>query len=83
MSMNLEDDPEDYVKNPLWSVLVETVHAMSMYPYHKAYVSESVLPEEPEITPRELSVRMGITFGEALVILHEVREERTKSVREG
>ncbi|RJS68123.1 hypothetical protein CW711_01945 [Candidatus Bathyarchaeota archaeon] len=75
----MEDNPEDYVKNPLWPILVETVHAMSMYPHHKAYISEKILPENPEITPRELSAKMGIPFGEALVILFEVREERTKT----
>jgi len=32
---------EEYVNNPLWAVLVETVHAMIMYPHHKAYVETS------------------------------------------
>lgn len=72
MSLNPEDDGEEYTRNPLWPILVETVHSMVMYPHHKAYVSERILPENPDITPRELSVRMGIPLGEAMVILHEV-----------
>jgi len=45
---------EEYVNNPLWSILVETVHAMIMYPHHKAYVRDVVLHEQPSITTRDL-----------------------------
>jgi len=70
---------EDYVNNPLWSVLVETVHAMIMYPHHKAYVRDVVLHEQPDITARDLAVKLGITLGEALVILHELKKEKLQS----
>ena len=66
---------EEYVSNPLWSVLVETVHAMIMYPHHKAYVRDVVLHEQPDITTADLATRLGITSGEALVILHELRKQ--------
>ena len=70
---------EDYVNNPMWSVLVETVHAMIMYPHHKAYVRDVVLHEQPEITARDLALKLGIPSGEALVILYELRRQNKKS----
>jgi len=66
---------DEYVNNPLWPILVETVHAIVMYPHHKAYVSNKILSEKPNITPRELAVEIGIPLGEALVILYEVGKE--------
>ncbi len=67
---------EEYTKEKLWSLLVETVHASVMYPTHKAYTRETILQEEPDITAAELSNRMNMPLGEALVILHELEEER-------
>lgn len=67
--------PEEYGKEKLWPVLVETVHAMVMYPKHKAYTREEILNEEPEIEPMQLAARLNIPLGEALVILHELTEE--------
>jgi transcription initiation factor IIE alpha subunit len=69
---------EEYLENPLWKVLVDTVHSLVMYPHHKAYVRDVVLSETPEITPEQLAARLGISLGEALVILYELREENTK-----
>jgi len=69
--------PEDYVNNPLWTVLVETVHALVMFPYHKAYVRDFVLHEQPDVTPKDLAVKMSIPLGEALVILHELRKQKS------
>ena len=64
-----------YVSDPLWPILVETVHAMIMYKHHKAYVEERLLREQPNISPRRLASELGIPFGEALVILYEIRSE--------
>ncbi len=61
---------------PLWPVLVETVHALTMYKPHKRYVSTAVLNEKPAITPKELSLYIRVPMGEALVILHELESER-------
>jgi hypothetical protein len=69
---------EEYMKEKLWSILVETVHAAVMYPSHKAYTRDTVLPRKPDITPVELANRLNMPLGEALVILHELAEE-TKS----
>jgi hypothetical protein len=70
---------EEYGGNPLWSVLVDTVHAMVMYPHHKAYTRDTILHEQPDVTPQDLASKMGIPLGESLVILCELREESKKS----
>jgi len=67
---------EEYTKERLWFMLVETVHAAVMYPSHKAYTREEMLREKPDITPAELANRLNMPFGEALVILYELAEER-------
>ena len=67
---------KEYMKEKLWSVLVETVHDAVMYPNHKAYTRETVLAEKPDIEPSELANRLNISLGEALVILRELADER-------
>ena len=70
---------EDYVNNPLWSILVETVHSMIMYPHHKAYVRDFVLHEQPDVTPKDLAAKLSIPLGEALVILYELQRQKSES----
>lgn len=67
---------EEYTKERLWPILIETVHTLVMYPHHKAYTREVVLHEKPDITPAELAARLKIPLGEALVILYELSNER-------
>jgi len=67
---------EEYTKEKLWVILVETVHALLMYPNHKTYTREVILNEKPDIMPAELAVRLKIPLGEALVILYELADER-------
>lgn len=64
---------EEYVNNPLWPILQETVHSMIMYPHHKAYTREVILNEQPNITPQELAAKLSISLGEAIVILFELK----------
>ena len=71
MAMNLEE----YPKEKLWQLLVETAHASVMYPTHKAYTRGTLLPQSPEISPNELAERLGMPLGEALVILDELAAE--------
>lgn len=71
MLMNVEE----YTKEKLWLILIETVHANVMYPTHKAYTRENILKEKPTITPSELSMRLSIPQGEALIILDELEQE--------
>ena len=70
--MNLEE----FTKEKLWLMLVETVHTAVMYPNHKAYIRDVILREKPDVTPTELANRLNMSFGEALVILDELGEER-------
>ena len=74
---------EELVANPLWPILVETVHAMIMYPHHKAYIRDVVLHEQTDVTERELAPKMGIPLGEALIILYELRKQKSKGLPEG
>jgi len=67
---------EEYTKEKLWPILIETVHALVMYPHHKTYTREAILNEKPDISPADLSVRLDIPLGEALVILYELAEEK-------
>lgn len=71
MFMNLDE----YSKEKLWQLLVEAVHASVMYPTHKAYTRNSILPEKGDISANELAERLGMPFGEALVILSELTAE--------
>jgi hypothetical protein len=66
---------EDYAKNSLWPILVETVHALVMYAHHKSYTRQIILNEKPNMKSNELAARLGIPLGEALVILHELKEQ--------
>ncbi len=70
--MNLDD----YTKEKLWQLLIEAVHASVMYPTHKAYTRENILPQKADVTANELAERLGMPLGEALVILSELTEER-------
>jgi len=70
---------ERYLNDPLWPVLVEVVHALTMYRFHKRYILNVLLNENPNITPSDSSTRLRIPFGEAVVILHEIRSERKAS----
>jgi hypothetical protein len=69
--MNLDE----YTKEKLWQLLVEAVHASVMYPTHKAYTRDSILPQKADVTANELAERLGMPLGEALVILSELVEE--------
>lgn len=64
---------EDAQKNPLWLILVEVAQSLPLYPAHKAYTRDRIMPTEPEIAAEELSHRLGMPLGEALVILEELR----------
>jgi hypothetical protein len=60
----------------LWPILVEAVHALVMYKYHRRYISTVVLNEKPNITAKQLSLELGIPLGEAFVILRELNTEQ-------
>jgi hypothetical protein len=66
----------EYSSEKIWSILVEAVHDLVMFNQHKAYTRDSILQETPNVKPEELAARLGITLGEALVILSELKKER-------
>jgi len=70
---------EDYVNNPLWPILVDTVHSIVMYPHHKAYVRDIVLAEQPNINARDLALKLNISLGESLVILYELQKSKKEN----
>ena len=72
MPMNLDD----YSKEKLWQLLVEAVHASVMYPTHKAYTRDKILPEKADVAADELAERLNMPLGEAIVILNELADER-------
>ncbi|MCW3995136.1 MAG: hypothetical protein NWE98_03170 [Candidatus Bathyarchaeota archaeon] len=73
--MNLEA----YTKERLWQLLVEVVHASVMYPTHKSYTRDFILPSNVDITAAELAERLGMPLAEALVILDELQSQRSGS----
>jgi hypothetical protein len=69
--MNLDE----FTKEKLWQLLVETVHASVMYPTHKAYTRDAILPQKADVSALELAERLGMPLGEALVILSELKQD--------
>ena len=67
---------QESVKDKLWPLMVETVHSLVMFPKHKAYAREAILPQKPDITGEDLAVKLRISLGEALVIIYELAEEK-------
>ena len=66
---------EGLERNPLWLILVETVHALPLYASHKVYVRNTLLIQAPGMTAEEISQRLDISLGEAMVIFHELKNE--------
>ena len=74
--LNIQNSIE---KEELWNALVDTVHALLMYKSHKRYVQEVMLKERPDISPKELAIRLNISLGESLVLLAETRDQESGS----
>ncbi len=71
VSRYLEIDEEELKQQTLWPILVECVRRHPMYSNLRAYLSQEILPREPNIRPRELACRLSISIGEALVLLND------------
>jgi hypothetical protein len=69
---------DDQSEDPLWPVLVEAVHSLILYRHHKAYVRDVILHEKPELSPQDLALSLGVSLGEAMVILSELRGEEAE-----
>lgn len=70
---------EEYQNNPLWPILVDTVHSTVMYPHHKAYARDIVLVEHPHISAKDLALKLDISLGESLVILYELQKSKQEA----
>lgn len=57
-------------------MLVDAVHGSFMYPSHKAYVRDAILPSQPDVSALELSERLSVPLAEAIVILEELAEAK-------
>ena len=69
---------DEWSEDPLWPILVETVHSLILYRHHKAFVRDVILQEKPDLTPQELALSLGVSLGEAMVILSELKGETTE-----
>ncbi len=69
---------DEWSGDPLWPILVETVHSLILYRHHKAFVRDVILQEKPDLTPQELALSLGVSLGEAMVILSELKGETTE-----
>ncbi|MCF2137496.1 MAG: hypothetical protein K9W43_09725 [Candidatus Thorarchaeota archaeon] len=72
-----DEDLGDVKNNPLWPILVETTRRNPLYPGLASYLQAHILPERPDISPRELAGRLSISIGEALVLLDEAHSKTT------
>jgi len=76
---------DNYVNNPLWHILVDTVHTLPMFAHHKAYVRDVVQVAQPQINAEDLALKLNISLGESLVILYELEvskaEDKTQLTR--
>jgi hypothetical protein len=67
---------DEYSKEKLWQLMVDAVHGSFMYPSHKAYVRDSILPTQPNVSTLEISQRLSIPLAEGIVILEELAEAK-------
>ena len=63
---------EEYKDNPIWHILVETAQKLPMYKSHLNYTRDTIMVENKNISAEELSQRLDISLGEAIVILSEI-----------
>lgn len=56
--------------------MVEAIHGSFMYPSHKAYVRDSILPTQPDVSALEIAQRLSIPLAEGIVILEELTEAK-------
>ncbi|MEM3906760.1 MAG: adenylyltransferase/cytidyltransferase family protein, partial [Nitrososphaerota archaeon] len=65
--MKVTDCPELYV------ILSESIRRMPTYREKREYVIRNLITSNYLLTPQELSIILGITEGEALVLLRDIR----------
>jgi hypothetical protein len=71
---------DDFTKEQLWQIIVDTAHASVMYPTHKSYTRDVLLKEKAALSAEELASKLNMPLGEALVILQELSGENKTAV---
>ena len=65
----LDINVADFKGHPLYSLLIETAKSNPLFAGNAGYAQNFILPKNPNITAKELAVKLSITLGEALAIL--------------
>ena len=65
---------EEFTKEQILELLVDTVHSMILYPQHKRYINTLILSNQKDLEPQLLAARLDITLGEVLVIIKDLRK---------
>ena len=67
---------EEFTKEQIIELLVDSVHSMILYPQHKNYINNLILGQQNNLEPQLLAARLDISLGEVLVILKELKEKK-------
>lgn len=59
----------DFKGHPLWTILIETARSNPLFVNRAGIAHSQIIPNNPDITPKELAHKLAITVGEALAIL--------------
>ena len=51
---------------------------MILYPHHKAYIQREIFNKNPDISFQDVALNLEMSRGEALVILYELKKEKTE-----
>jgi hypothetical protein len=70
----IDIDPTEFKTHPLWKILVETAQRSPLYPGLSGYFKNNILPQQPNISVKELASKLSISIGEALVLLHDSKQ---------
>jgi len=65
----IDIDVANFKGHPLWQILIETARNNPLFSNNAGYAHTHIIPNNPDITPKELASRLSITVGEALAIL--------------
>ena len=65
----LDIDVADFKGHPLWTILIETARSNPLFVNRAGIAHSQIIPQNPNITPKELAHKLAITVGEALAIL--------------
>jgi hypothetical protein len=65
----LDINVADFKSHPLWTILIETARSNPLFVNRAGIAHSQIIPNNPNITAKELAHELAITVGEALAIL--------------